>query len=957
MALAWNRVREVVLAALEREPADRRRFVESACGDDDELRAEVESLLAAEAASTAISRYDAAAIAANAGSELTPRPGMLIGRYLLRREIASGGMGTVFEAEQFIPSRIVALKTIRVGLTKDLSSRFRFEAEALARLQHPNIAQIFDAGIHEEVVDGRRLECPYFAMELVVGARPLTTFATERRLPLSGRLRLFMAVADAVHYGHQRGVIHRDLKPGNVLVDDQENPKIIDYGVARFTDNDPRSSVQTLAGEIIGTLMYMSPEQLRGDRDAVDVRSDVYSLGAMLHELLCGEPPFDVRERTIVDAIQIITNSEPRSPRTVNRELPGEIDWIVAKALARDPDRRYRSASELRADIERFLSNEPLEAGPPSAVYRLRKFGRRHRVLLGALGSVIVSLAVGLALSLHGRDVAVAAEADAKRAQRDAELARDEAKAEAARANENFAFVRRIFETARSDTGKRDATVKDLLAAAASRIDAELQAMPFVESAVRWMIGTCYLTFDDVENAAIHIERAIELRSEHLGENALETLECRVMFGTLQARRGKWGEAEREYRTAAEGLDRTEDPAAREPRVVAWSGLGTALETLGRMNEAESAHRRAVAIAAEHFEATELQAMAESQFCNTLELAGKEEEALALSRRALERWRSSERGNQHFAVQIRMSAARRLAKLDAAAMVDELESLYDEVSRNEGSRHVLSIVVLHALGLTRMDAGDHPGASRDLENAVSVAREVDGEGAWTTTFCRTALGRALSRCDRHEEAETILREGAVHAANARGESDWYVIEIRQELVDFLLFRNRLDEAEAAQRPLLALCRDAQGRTGPHTIHATMSLAKILEKNARHDEIEALLGPFVEECRADLGGEHATTLESLARLGSARFRAGRFVDAVVPLERAYAGLEAKGRADPAFAAIAFELGIVRRESGDLAGSEHALKKCVEVRRATLPSGDPSTGEAEVELAKTVAARGN
>jgi serine/threonine protein kinase len=303
-------------------------------------------------------------------------------------------MGAVYEAEQEFPHRTVALKVIRAGYaTGEMLRRFENEAQALGRLQHPGIAQIYDAGTAETPF-GRQ---PYFAMELVHG-QSLLAYCDTHRLNLRQRLELMAKICDAVQHAHQRALIHRDLKPANILVDESGQPHILDFGVARLTDSDAHATRQTDIGQIVGTLAYMSPEQVLGDPAEIDTRSDVYALGMILYELLAGKRPYAIG-RQLTEAVRTIREEEPTALRSVNRTYRGDVDTIVGKALEKDKTRRYASAAELAADLRRHLRDEPITARPPSASYLLRKFARRNKALVMGVAAVFVVLVLGVVAS------------------------------------------------------------------------------------------------------------------------------------------------------------------------------------------------------------------------------------------------------------------------------------------------------------------------------------------------------------------------------------------------------------------------------------------------------------------------------------------------------------------------------------------------------------------------------
>jgi len=301
-----------------------------------------------------------------------------IGSYVVQRRLGEGGMGIVYEAQQQSTRRLVAIKVVRGGTRADdyRLRLFQREAQTLGRLRHPLIAAVYEAGRTEE---GEH----FFAMELVNGV-PLTQHVRENGTSRRDRLELFRQVCEAIHYAHQRGVIHRDLKPSNILVDADGKPKILDFGLARITD--PEGTLNTATyevGRIIGTLPYMSPEEVRGDASAIDVRSDVYSLGVILYELLTGVLPYTVRRTALPESIRTICETEPRRASSIDHTLRGDLDVIVSHALEKDPARRYQSAAALADDIGRYLNDQPVVARRGNALYRFRKLVVRNR--LGAI--------------------------------------------------------------------------------------------------------------------------------------------------------------------------------------------------------------------------------------------------------------------------------------------------------------------------------------------------------------------------------------------------------------------------------------------------------------------------------------------------------------------------------------------------------------------------------------------
>ncbi|MCL4199518.1 MAG: serine/threonine protein kinase [Phycisphaerales bacterium] len=407
----YQRVRALFHAACELPVADRAAYLTAQCAGDLELHEEVRSLLeAAESAAGFLAEpvKGVAEILASPSLGLDGQTGdglngdrveagNRIGQYTIESVIARGGMGVVYKAVQESPHRYVALKVMRHGIaSRQTLRRFHDEAEILARLSHPNIAQIFEAGTHldRSMREGGEA-IPFFAMEYIPEALTITDHAQRADLSSRQRLELFVKVSDAIHHGHQKGVIHRDLKPANILVDAAGEPKVIDFGVARSTNSDIAVTTQhTQVGQLVGTLQYMSPEQCDGDSTNIDSRSDVYSLGAVLYELLSGVPALDPRSSTIYQATIMVKEEEPRSLATLDKRFRGDLDAIATKALAKNRDHRYQSAEALKHDIERHLRGEPIEARPRSiwvkAAYRVG----RHPAISSALAASSVAALV-----------------------------------------------------------------------------------------------------------------------------------------------------------------------------------------------------------------------------------------------------------------------------------------------------------------------------------------------------------------------------------------------------------------------------------------------------------------------------------------------------------------------------------------------------------------------------------
>ncbi|HZL86950.1 MAG TPA: serine/threonine-protein kinase, partial [Pirellulaceae bacterium] len=410
--------REIFAAALHRgDAADRAALLDEACAGDAALRKRVESLLSEH--EQLGSFMEAPSVAATIDQPATERPGTMIGPYKLLQQIGEGGMGVVYMAEQAEPvQRKVALKVIKPGMdTRQVIARFEAEKQALALMDHVNIARVLDAGT---TPTGR----PYFVMELVHGV-PITKYCDDNQFTPRQRLELFVPVCQAIQHAHQKGIIHRDIKPSNVMVtlyDGKPVPKVIDFGVAKATEQKlTERTLFTQYGTMVGTLEYMSPEQAEMSALGVDTRSDIYSLGVLLYELLTGSTPLThkrMKEAAYAEILRMIKEVEPPKPSTrlsdsgealasisANRHtepakltklVRGELDWIVMKTLEKDRNRRYETAKDFAADVQRYLGDEPVQACPPSRWYRFRKFARRNKRPVLAATLVVLALVGGI---------------------------------------------------------------------------------------------------------------------------------------------------------------------------------------------------------------------------------------------------------------------------------------------------------------------------------------------------------------------------------------------------------------------------------------------------------------------------------------------------------------------------------------------------------------------------------
>ncbi|MBI1849216.1 MAG: serine/threonine protein kinase [Planctomycetes bacterium] len=510
----WHQARELLETALDRPAGERTALVSEACGQDDELRRTVEDLLA-RADEDALDFMEPplpdAAHALVAHVVADDRVGAIVGRYRLLSVIAVGGMGTVYRAVRTDgdDDRAVALKLVRPGMgTDDMRRRFHRERRLLANLDHPSITRLLDGGTSD---DG----APYLVMELVEG-EAIDRYCNDRGLSIEARLALFRRICAAVHFAHQNLVVHRDLKPSNVLVTKSGDPKLLDFGIAKLLapGTGDRAGDATLTAALAMTPEYSSPEQIRGE--PITTSSDVYALGVILYELLAGQRPYRFEPARRFDAERIVCEVDAPKPSTVarpadvRRRLRGDLDTIVAKAMSKDPQRRYASADELSADVERFLDGAPILAHPPSRAYVVAKFVRRHRV--GAcLAALILLLVAGFAVTA----TLLASRLDRER--RDAVAARESESGARRDAERVSAFMQDLLASASPNRNGGDFTVLELLGDAGERVEREFGNQPAVAAGLHLTIAKTYISLWLSRRAEPHLRQAIALYAS-LGE-------------------------------------------------------------------------------------------------------------------------------------------------------------------------------------------------------------------------------------------------------------------------------------------------------------------------------------------------------------------------------------------------------------------------------------------------------
>ena len=866
-------LRRLFDAARDLPPETRMRFLSEECRHDAELHERVESLLACDQEercfldSPLLTEEDKRLLVGNDEHAWEWRLPERLGRYRVVRVIGSGSASMVFEAELESPRRAVAVKVLRPGVsTTSMLRRFQFEASVLRRLDHPFIARLYDAG----TTDTGHGPQPFFAMELVEGRR-LTEFAGEHDLSTRGRLELLAQICDGVHHAHTKGIIHRDLKPGNILVDPQGRPRILDFGVARNIESDFRArTAHTATGQLIGTLEYMSPEQATGTSDEIDTRSDIYALGVIGFELLSGRPPYALENLALPDAVHIICEVQPPRLSAFSTVFRGDVETIMAKAMEKRKERRYQSASDLAADIRRHVRHEPIVARPPSVLYQLGKYARRHRAWFTGSVAALVCLAGGIAGTGYGLVRAVQQRRLAELRRHEAELARLDAERQRSIAEQRFhdaeqarteaetvtELMERMLRSVDPEELGRDVLVLDILNGASTVIDQELADQPLVEARLRESLGGTYEALGDFPSSIAQLESVVATKRREFGESDEETLRSMTNLATVY---GKYGQ----YESAAAQL---ESVLAAQRAIVGeehpdtlntMNSLAMAYLEQGHCDLAEPlfnkilSHRQRL-LGDDHPGTLSSMGNLASLYADR----GQYDRAETLRLRVLEACRRIH-GNEHPAT---LGAIRGLAYVYymqgryAQAERRYLDTLADH-RRVLGDRHPVVAGLYNNLAELYRTTRRFAEAEAQYAQAIRICRETLGPENPTTLI--TMYNQALMYHEQNhiDEAKAIYVGLVDRLSRILGDEHPKTQECLNNLAAIFVAEGAYEKAEPLYLSAADTLSRVRGATHPKVLACRSNLGELYRKAGRIEEAELILSEIVDIARRTMPARH------------------------------------------------------------------------------------------------------
>jgi tetratricopeptide (TPR) repeat protein len=712
-------------------------------------------------------------------------------------------------------------------------------------------------------------------MEFIAG-HTLNEFVASHELGTRQRLELVARICDAVQHAHERGLIHRDLKPGNILVDRLGQPKVLDFGVTRLSD-DAHSTRQTDVGQLIGTLGYMSPEQVAGDPLELDTRSDVYALGVILFELLAGRLPYAVSDR-VHETVQAIRDEEPTRLRTISRAYRGDIDTIAAKALEKDKARRYATAEALGADIRRYLENKPIEARPASTAYQLQKFASRHTALVGGVAAVIVVLAAGVAVSTWQAIRARQAERAALEAQQTAQAVSDFLQ------NDLLAQASASTQAAPNTRPDPDLKVRTALDRAAARISGKFGTQPSLEAAIRATIGQTYMDLGQYPEARTQLESARDLYMRTIGPDNPATLRTISRLGRVALLQGKHAESETLSGQAWSGQRRAL-PANHPDTLYSMNNLGNAYYLEGKYDQAEALHSQTLEIRRRLFGAEHPNTLISmNNLANVYYSQARFAKAETLYAQTLE-IRRRVLGVEHpdtLSSMNNLAFNYKLQRKDTQAeqLMREAAEIYARVL---GPEHASTLSTMSNLAAVYDAQGKFGESERIYRRTLEIQRRVLGPEHADTLLTQVNLGLTESSLGKYREAEDLARGSFETMRRVLGPEHFYTLGAMHGFASVYSAEAKYVEAEALFDQTVVLCRRVLGAEHSDTLSTLADFAAMYQRQGRYDLAEPRAAEVLAARRRAVGADNSDTMASAADLATVYVSQQKFVQSE-PLAR-------------------------------------------------------------------------